>query len=416
MSQTKLILSVNAGSSSIKLSVYSASHCATPVSLVKSSVSGLTSPPATFSYSNNANKGHKVEDQESGDVTDQSSALELFLRHLGQDESLKEHGTGEIELVVHRVVHGGLFREAAVLSEETIKEIEDLTDLAPLHNAAALALVKLATQQLPKAINIAYFDTTFHTRSIPPHVYTYPLDPEMVQRKKIRKYGFHGISYLFVLKEAAEFLQKPPEVTSLISLHLGSGASAVAIKNGKSIDTTMGLTPLEGLPGATRSGSIDPSLVFHYTSEGSSLARSSTKELHISIAEEILNKRAGWYSMVGTTDFGKVVKGMNGGDEKMKLAFDLFVDRIVGYVGNYFVKLGGDVDALTFSGGIGEKSEELRKAVVDKVACLGFKLDTPASAKIGGVVTRLGPKVLVIKTDEEYEMALECAQDKRFWE
>lgn len=133
MPRTKLILSVNAGSSSIKLSLYTASHCSTPVPLVKSSVSGLTSPPATFSYSNNVNKAHNVEDRESGDVTDQSSALELFLRHLGQDESLKEHGTGEIELVAHRVVHGGLFREAAVLSEETIQEIERLTDLAPLY-------------------------------------------------------------------------------------------------------------------------------------------------------------------------------------------------------------------------------------------------------------------------------------------
>lgn len=164
----------------------------------------------------------------------------------------------------------------------------------------------------------------------------------------------------------------------------------------------MGLTPLEGLPGATRSGSIDPSLVFHYTSDASSLARSSTKELHISIAEEILNKRAGWYSMVGTTDFGKVVKGMHQGDEKMKLVFDLFVDRIVGYIGNYFVKLGGKVDALTFSGGIGEKSEDLRKAVVDEVACLGFKLDdTCGNTKTDQVVTRLGPSVLIIKTDEE---------------
>ncbi|KAF9780431.1 Acetokinase family-domain-containing protein [Thelephora terrestris] len=275
------------------------------------------------------------------------------------------------------------------------------------HNAAALALIKLATQQLPKAVNVAYFDTNFHTRSIPAHGYTYPLDPEMAQKKKIGKYGFHGISYSFVLREAAEFLQQPPEVTSMISLHLGSGASAVAIKNGKSIDTTMGLTPLEGLPGATRSGSIDPSLVFHYTSEASSLSRSSTKELHISIAEDILNKRAGWCSMVGTSDFGKVVKGTDGGDENMKLAFDLFVDRI----------LGGDVDASTFSGGIGGRSEDLRKAVVDKVACLGFELDdTHASAEIDGVVTRLGPKVLVIKTDEEFEMAQECAQDKRFWE
>lgn len=188
----------------------------------------------------------------------------------------------------------------------------------------------------------------------------------------------------------------------MISLHLGSGASAAAIQNGKSIDTTMGLTPLEGLPGATRSGSIDPSLVFHYTSDASSLARSSTKELHISVAEEVLNKQAGWYSMVGTTDFGKVVQGVHDGDEKMKLVFDLFVDRIVGYVGNYFVKLGGKVDALTFSGGIGERSDELRKAVVGKVACLGFKLDdSPGSTNGDGVVTRLGSNILLIKTNEE---------------
>ena len=253
----------------------------------------------------------------------------------------------------------------------------------------------------------------------------------MAQKKMIRKYGFHGISYSFVLREAAEFLQKvspycllkfcrlmfcsnplawqPPEDISLISLHLGSGASAAAIKTGKSIDTTMGLTPLEGLPGATRSGSIDPSLVFHYTSDASSLARSSTKELHISVAEEILNKQAGWYSMIGTTDFGKVVKGAHEGDEKMKLVFDLFVDRIVGYIGNYFVKLGGEVDALTFSGGIGERSEDLRRVVVDKVACLGFRLDdTLGSTKTSGAVTRLGPSVLLVRTNEEV-CAIHCS-------
>ena len=197
------------------------------------------------------------------------------------------------------------------------------------------------------------------------------------------------------------------EETSLISLHLGSGASAAAIQNGKSIDTTMGLTPLEGLPGATRSGSIDPSLVFHYTSDVSSLARSSTKELHISIAEEILNKQAGWYSMIGTTDFAKVVRGMDDGDEKMKLVFDMFVDRIVGYVGNYFVKLGGKVDALTFSGGIGERSEDLRAAVVDKVACLGFKMDDALKNRsTGGAATRLGPNVLLVNTNEEVRVDL----------
>ena len=133
MSPTKLILSVNAGSSSIKLRLYSASLGSIPVSLVKSSVSGLTSPPAKFSYSNDANKGRNVEDRETGEVTDQSSALGFFLRYLGQDESLKEHGEGEVELVVHRIVHGGLFRDAVVLSQETIREIEHLTDLAPLY-------------------------------------------------------------------------------------------------------------------------------------------------------------------------------------------------------------------------------------------------------------------------------------------
>lgn len=164
----------------------------------------------------------------------------------------------------------------------------------------------------------------------------------------------------------------------------------------------MGLTPLEGLPGATRSGSIDPSLVFHYTSDASSLARSSTKELHISVAEDVLNKQAGWYSMVGTTDFRKIVQGVHDGDEKMKLVFDLFVDRIVGYIGNYFVKLGGKVDALTFSGGIGEKSEDLREAVVGKVTCLGFELDdAPGSTTGNGAVTRLGSSVLLIETNEE---------------
>lgn len=164
----------------------------------------------------------------------------------------------------------------------------------------------------------------------------------------------------------------------------------------------MGLTPLEGLPGATRSGSVDPSLVFHYTSDASSLARSSTKELHISVAEEILNKQAGWSSMIGTTDFSKVVKGMREGNKEMKLVFDLFVDRITGYIGNYFVKLGGKVDALTFSGGIGERSEDLRKAVIDKVACLGFELDDLyGSPKIDGSVTRLGRNILVVNTNEE---------------
>jgi len=177
----------------------------------------------------------------------------------------------------------------------------------------------------------------------------------------------------------------------------------------------MGLTPLEGLPGATRSGSVDPSLVFHYTSDAANLSRSATKELHISKAEEILNKQSGWGSMVGVTDFGAIVKGM-GERQDMRLVFEMVVDRIVGYVGAYFVKLGGEVDALTFSGGIGEKSGELRKAVVEKVSCLGFKLDGTANTGVGeGTVEKIGTGVLIVKTNEQFEMARECAQDETFW-
>jgi len=248
----------------------------------------------------------------------------------------------------------------------------------------------------------------------------------MAQKKKIRKYGFHGISYAFVLRETAAYLQKPVEDMTLISLHLGSGASAVAIQNGRSIDTSMGLTPLEGLPGATRSGSIDPSLVFHYTSEASSLSRSATKHLHISKAEDILNKRSGWASMVGVTDFGVITEGMEHENEdgKMKrLVFDMMVDRIVGFVGSYHVKLRGEAIALTFSGGIGERSELLRKAIVEKLACLEFELDEHANKNVSqrdGTVLEIGSrrakrKVLVVRTDEQLEMARECAHDESFW-
>ena len=145
----------------------------------------------------------------------------------------------------------------------------------------------------------------------------------------------------------------------------------------------MGLTPLEGLPGATRSGSIDPSPLFRYASDASSLARSSTKVLHVSVAEEILNEQTGWHSVVGTTDFWKFVQGTRDGDENMKLVFDSFVDRIVGYVGNYFVKLGGKVDALAFSGGIGDKSEELRKVVIERWPAWGSSWTTPRRAQVG---------------------------------
>lgn len=242
----------------------------------------------------------------------------------------------------------------------------------------------------------------------------------------IRKYGFHGISYDFILEEVSTYLGKPSRKTSIIALHLGSGASVCAIRNGESIDTSMGLTPAEGLPGATRSGTIDPTLVFHTTSSASSLSRESTKDMHITKAEEILNKDSGWSSLTGTTNFSTITAGWRERKHKEVLAFEIMVDRIVGYVGAYWVKLGGNCDALVFSGGIGEKCLELRKEVVERCKCLGFKIDDGKNQGVEGRdenVVEIGKtgepeekKVLVCRTDEEMMMAKECARDRRFWD
>jgi acetate kinase len=220
----------------------------------------------------------------------------------------------------------------------------------------------------------------------------------------LRKYGFHGISYSYILRAVSTYLGKTPLQTSIIALHLGSGASACAIKNGKSIDTTMGLTPVSGLPGGSRSGDIDPSLIFHYTSDAAKLSPSSTKHLHISEAEEILNKRSGWKALTGTSDFSKIAD--EDAPDSHKLALNIFVDRIVGYVGNYFVKLNGRVDALVFAGGIGERSALLRKRVVEKCACLGFTIDESRNRQPGeGSVVKVGKEgalhTLICATDEE---------------
>lgn len=201
---------------------------------------------------------------------------------------------------------------------------------------------------LPTVTNVACFDSAFHS-TLPSHVRSYAIDPRIAAEKGLRKYGFHGLSYSYILRQVSGFLSKPISSTNIIALHLGSGASACAIKNGKSIDTTMGLTPVSGLPGGTRSGDIDPSLIFHYTSEVAKLSPSSTKDLHISKAEEILNKQSGWKALTGTSNFAEIAKP--DAPESHKLAMDIFVDRIVGYVGSYYVKLGGEVDALVFAGG-----------------------------------------------------------------
>jgi acetate kinase len=404
----EIILAINAGSSSVKISVYKTptdESSQVPTQLAEATIEGLTAPPAKLKYSRGE---EKIKGKELDKIDTQEDAFRHILDHLTNDKGLSElNDKDDIHFTCHRVVHGGDFPKAQIIDKETYHHIEALSDLAPLHNAPALSIVRAVADILPNAKNIAYFDSSFHN-TMPDYICTYPIDQSIAKKNGLRKYGFHGISYSFIAHAVSTHLKKPTEELNIIALHLGSGASACCIKNGKSHDTSMGLTPLAGLPGATRSGSIDPSLMFHFTHSAGKPSRNSSEKMHITQAEEVLNKNSGWKSLTGTTDFGKISSSDRGEDQ---LAFKIFIDRISNYVAPYFAKLNGKVDALVFAGGIGEKGDRLRAAVVESVQCLGFEIDETKNGKqVEDVVTDITKsgarfKTLVVQTDEQLEMA-----------
>ncbi|KAF1917418.1 Acetokinase family-domain-containing protein [Ampelomyces quisqualis] len=411
---SEIILSINAGSSSVKISVYRVSEAKSQIQtqLAEAVVEGLTAPPAKLKYTRG---DKKIRGKELEDISTQEDAFRYILDHLTDDEGLTElKNKNDIRFTCHRVVHGGDYPRSQVIDKETYHHIEALSDLAPLHNAPALSIVRAVADILPHAKNIAYFDSSFHN-TIPEYISTYPIDQSIAKKNGLRKYGFHGISYSFIVQALSAHLGKPSEELNIVALHLGSGASACCIKNGRSHDTSMGLTPLAGLPGATRSGSIDPSLMFHFTHSAGKPSRSSSEKLHITQAEEILNKNSGWKSLTGTTDFGYISSSDRYEDQ---LAFHIFVDRITNYVAPYFTKLNGKLDALVFAGGIGEKGDKLRTAVVDNVKCLGFALDAKKNREemkhVVSDITADGAryKTLVVQTDEQLEMARGVIEDK----
>lgn len=252
----KVILAINAGSSSVKISVYTVDGIhASPTRIADAQVSGLTAPPAKLTYERGSSVVNKSQEVE---IKGQDDAFKLLLDTLVKDSELPEIASeGDIPIACHRIVHGGDYGSAQIITSDTYHHIEALADLAPLHNGPALAIVDACLKQLSAAVNVACFDSQFHT-SIPKHISTYPIDQDVARKNHLRKYGFHGISYSFITRSVAQFLGRKPEELNIIALHLGSGASACAIKHGKSWDTSMGLTPVAGLPGATRSGSIDP--------------------------------------------------------------------------------------------------------------------------------------------------------------
>ena len=282
----------------------------------------------------------------------------------------------KVDVIGHRVVHGGeKFVEPVVIDEVVMEAIEALIPLAPLHNGANLAGIKEIKEKFSHIPQIAVFDTAFHA-SLKKEAYLYALPYELYEKEQIRRYGFHGTSHSYLLKETAKKLAKAPEKTNIITLHLGNGASVCAIKNGNSIDTSMGFTPLEGLVMGTRSGDIDPAIVTYLE-----------RELEYSYEEvdTMLNKKSGLFGLCGESDVRTI---LNAKDEKSKLAIDIMVRRIQKYIGAYMILL-EDVDAIVFSGGIGEHSKYIRERVMDNKIIKNIK-------------------AFVIETDEELEIANEC--------
>lgn len=286
-----------------------------------------------------------------------------------------------IDIIGHRVVHGGEeFSEPTIVDDEVIQKIEELTHLAPLHNPANLEGILVAKQKAPNTTQVAVFDTAFHS-NMPEVAYLYALPYEMYEKHKIRRYGFHGTSHSYLLKECALLLKKETIELNIITLHLGNGASACAIKKGVSIDTSMGFTPLEGLVMGTRSGDIDPAIVLYMQRDlGFSVKR----------VDEMLNKKSGLLGICGSSDIRDILEN---DDDKSKLAMDMMVRRVKKYIGSYKALL-GRVDAIVFSGGIGENSAYIRDEIMDN--------------DLAG-----GTPVFVIKTDEELEIARQCLSFKK---
>ncbi len=304
----------------------------------------------------------------------------------------------EIGAVGHRVVHGGeYFSKPVIIDKDVIKKIEEISSLAPLHNPVNLMGIKAIASLSPHIKQVAVFDTAFH-QSIPKYAYTYALPYSFYRKNFVRRYGFHGTSHYYVSKMGAKVLNKSPEDCNFITLHLGNGASACAVKNGKSVDTSMGLTPLEGLVMGTRSGDIDPAIIFYISRE---------LGLEISELDNILNKKSGLKGICGTNDLREVEKRVKEGDKLAELALEIFCYRIKKYIGSYFAIL-GRVDAVIFTGGIGEHSKLVREKVCKNLfETFSMEIDPEKNSQNATFINsnRSKVKLLVIPTNEELEIA-----------
>ncbi len=345
--------------------------------------------------------GEKVKSAK--DMPTHTEAIQFVIDALTNPETGVVKSLDEIGAVGHRLVHGGeKFASSVVITDEVKKAVEECNDLAPLHNPANLIGVNACQKLMPNTPMVAVFDTAFH-QTMPEKAYMYGLPYAYYDKYKVRRYGFHGTSHSFVSKRAAEIVGKPYDATKTIVCHLGNGASVCAVLNGKSVDTSMGLTPLEGLVMGTRSGDIDPAILEFIAKK---------ENLDIEGLMKVLNKDSGVYGLSNglSSDFRDLSAAAEDGNEQAKVALEVFAYRVAKYVGSYTAAMNG-VDNIVFTAGIGENDKEIREEICGYLEFLGIKIDKEANAKRGEEVIISTPdskvKVLVIPTNEELAIARE---------
>ena len=357
------ILCVNAGSSSLKFQLYEMPEQKV---LISGYIEKIGMPDCFWNVKIN---GEKIRSEKY--LKNHTEAVEVLIEELFKNKVVES--LDEIKGVGHRVLHGGeKYADSVVITDEVVKDIEDLTKLGPLHHPGNLAGINAMRKALPGVVNVAVFDTAFH-QTMPKENFIYPVPYEWYTKYGVRKYGFHGTSHKYITGEMKKRLGK--ENVNLIICHVGSGASIACVKDGKCYDTTMGLTPLDGLMMGTRSGAIDPSILKYVMQESGETIDEITDDL---------NKKSGFYGVCGAADCRDVEHLAEEGNENAILALNMYANRIAKYIMDYYLELEGKVDTIVFTAGVLENGSTMRKMVMDRLKVLGITLDEELNNKIAG--------------------------------
>lgn len=390
------VLVLNSGSSSIK---YQFIDTEKQIALAKGLVDRIGMTGAVLSHQRYDDDKIKI----AGEILDHQIAIEYVLGVMLS----KNHGVisdkKEIDAVGHRVVHGGeTFSGSVLITDEVVKVLQDNIELAPLHNPPNIKGIQACQRILPDTPQCGVFDTAFHSH-MPPKSYLYGIPYELYKKYKIRRYGFHGTSHLYVSQQAAKLLNQDIKDLKLITIHLGNGCSMAAVKQGVSIDTTMGFTPLEGLLMGTRSGDLDPSLILYIMGK---------EELTLNEASTLLNKHSGLIGISGeSSDMREIIAAVKDNQQRAKWAFEVFCYRIKKYIGAYASAMGG-VDGIVFTGGIGENASLVRQEVCKDMEFLGIELDEVKNEDSEEIISKDNSKVKVLRISTNEELVIALDTDK----